>query len=166
MPQEHLTAAVLSFSCLLFSLYWVERGSSGVGRSPCFTLQQCFINFCCIISRDHGEGHGNNSQSLSLDLGSTSFQATAAYCGFFYRCEQSIYCDGAIISCRALVVFHSYFLTQREGQEKQKCSTPVIMAVGVLFWRAFFMAKENCLAHTPSLWHLISVLGFHEGMGK
>lgn len=60
-------------------------------------------------------------------------RATAAYCGFSYGCEGSIQCDGIIISWLAQVVFHSYFLIQKEGQDEQKCLTLVIIGVLVIF---------------------------------
>ena len=60
-------------------------------------------------------------------------RATAAYCSFSYGCEESIYCDGIIISQLAQVVLHSSFLTQKEGQDERKCLTLVIIGVLVIF---------------------------------
>lgn len=92
-----------------------------------------------------------------------------SYCSllwFLCGCKESIHCGAIIISHLAQVVFHSYFLTQKEGQDEQKFLTLVIIGASVTCWRTFFMANGSCLACTPSLWHLILVLGFHGWLGK
>lgn len=47
--------------------------------------------------------------------------------------EESISCDGVIISQLAQAVSHSYTLTQKEGRGEQKCLAVVMIGVLVIF---------------------------------
>lgn len=60
-------------------------------------------------------------------------RATTACCHFPYGCEESISCDGIIISQLAQAVFHGYILLQKKGQGEQKCLTVVMIGVLVIF---------------------------------
>lgn len=162
VPQEHLTAAVLSLSFLHFSLYWVERDSSGMGRRPCYYLTAVFY---WLLLHNVLRAWRRTWKSQPVPVWRPKLfliqRATAAHYSFSCGCKESIHCGGIIISHLAQVVFHSYFLTQKEGQDEQKCLTLVIIGVSVIFWRTFSWQMEavlHALHHCDTLfWYLASI---------